>query len=169
MAEDEPRYPVTITFSNPGTCPPVFVAGSFTSPEWQVHELECSDSTHEDTTAGARPNHVFSRTFHLPEGTFQYKFRLGDQGNWWVCDGNAEIVTDAAGNQNNCLSVAPSSPFVTKNIARRRVSRPDDFSTTSSGAPSIPSASPSPATSILHRMFVRFKWILGLLFRRKVD
>lgn len=90
MAEDEPRYPVTITFSNPGTCPPVFVAGSFTSPEWQLHELECSKSTDRDATADSRPSHVFSRTFHLPQGTFQYKFRLGNQGNWWVCDDNAE-------------------------------------------------------------------------------
>lgn len=91
MAEGEPTYPVTITFTSPGACPPVYIAGSFTLPEWQPQELEYSVVEQKDAAADNQLSYVFSRTLKLPEGTFQYKFRLGHEGDWWVCDSNVEI------------------------------------------------------------------------------
>ncbi|KAL8944208.1 MAG: hypothetical protein Q9211_000677 [Gyalolechia sp. 1 TL-2023] len=170
MAEGEPRYPVTITFTSPGACPPVYVAGSFTSPQWQLHELEYSRTEHKDAASDARPNYVFCRTFDVQQGTFQYKFRLGYQGDWWVCDSNAETVTDAAGNQNNRLVVTPPSQDINKGTSPRRRNVPDDSSAASSGAPGIRSASPlPPARSIMHRIFIWFQSILIFLFPRKAD
>ena len=59
-----------------GTIPPVFVAGSFSSPPWQPQEL-CQD--------GKEGSGSFSKTFAAFPGTYQYKFRLGT-GDWWVVD-----------------------------------------------------------------------------------
>lgn len=82
MAEGEASYPVQITFRSPGARPPVYVAGSFTVPEWQPHELDYSQ---------IRTSYTFSREFDVPAGTFQYKFRLGHRGDWWVCDSTEKI------------------------------------------------------------------------------
>ncbi len=124
MAGSEATYPVNITFDSPGACPPVYVAGSFTVPEWQPQELNCSINESDEDKVAEHPSYTFSRTFDVPVGTFQYKFRLG-HGDWWVCDGNEVVgmffgcfesavpdltqpkVTDALGNQNNRLVVAP--------------------------------------------------------------
>ncbi|KAL8723032.1 MAG: hypothetical protein Q9225_000574 [Loekoesia sp. 1 TL-2023] len=124
MAEGKPTYPITITFTSPGACPPVYVAGSFTVPEWQPQELEYSVVEHKDAAADNQPNYIFSRTLSLPEGTFQYKFRLGHEGNWWVCDSNVDIVTDSAGNQNNRLVVVPPSQGIVEDTLRRRKDGP---------------------------------------------
>lgn len=91
MAGGEATFPVTITFDSPGACPPVYVAGSFTVPEWQPHELEYSIVRREGDDTHDKPSYTFFRTFNIPEGTFQYKFRLGHKGDWWVCNRNEEI------------------------------------------------------------------------------
>lgn len=84
-------YPVKITFASPGAYPPVYVAGSFTVPHWQPQELELSIGNCGKNDANGQTRYVFHRTFEIPEGTFQYKFRLGHEGDWWVCDSNEEI------------------------------------------------------------------------------
>lgn len=65
-----------IAYSKPGTVPPIFVAGSFTSPPWEPQELHRN---------GGESSGSFSRAFSVDPGTYQYKFRLGT-GDWWVVD-----------------------------------------------------------------------------------
>ncbi|KAL8855073.1 MAG: hypothetical protein Q9221_000270 [Calogaya cf. arnoldii] len=100
-------YAVTIRFASPGARPPVYLAGSFTAepanfreaaqtlPKWQPHELEYSIVEQDITASDSLPSYIFHRTFDLSPGTYQYKFRFGHE------------VTDALGNQNNRLVVAP--------------------------------------------------------------
>ncbi|KAI4276181.1 MAG: hypothetical protein LQ337_002679 [Flavoplaca oasis] len=109
-SEEPATYPVEIRFVSQGAQPPIYVAGSFTQPEWQLHELNCSIVEHDGTTSSNDTSFVFHRTFDLPQGTYQYKFRLGHGGDWWVCDHGTDIVTDALGNQNNCLVVDSPRP-----------------------------------------------------------
>lgn len=75
-----PPSTVTITYSKPGTVSPVFVAGSFSSPPWEPHQL------HQE---GEESSGTFSKTFVIDPGTYQYKFRLGT-GDWWVLDETKE-------------------------------------------------------------------------------
>lgn len=86
---------ITLTYRKLGTIPPVFVAGSFSEPPWEAHELS------QDAEEGSGS---FSRTFSITPGTYQYKFRLGT-GDWWVTDETRETVTDNQGNINNVLLV----------------------------------------------------------------
>lgn len=90
MAGSEATYPIKITFDSPGACPPVYVAGSFTVREWHPQELNYSVNERKDNKTSEQPSYTFFRTFDVPVGTFQYKFRLGI-GDWWVCDSNGEI------------------------------------------------------------------------------
>lgn len=78
----------TVTYSKPGTTPPIFVAGSFSSPPWEPHQLE---------QAGDDGSAHFSKTFSADPGTYQYKFRLGT-GDWWVVD-----ETQDTGQQSHVL------------------------------------------------------------------
>ncbi len=75
-----PPPTLTITYSKPGTVPPIFVAGSFTSPPWEPQELDGN---------GGEGSGSFSRAFSVDPGTYQYKFRLGT-GDWWVVDDTQE-------------------------------------------------------------------------------
>ncbi|KAI4246003.1 MAG: hypothetical protein L6R40_002219 [Gallowayella cf. fulva] len=107
MAEGPLTYPIKITFTSAGGRSPVYVAGSFTVPEWTPHELVAEP---RESAAADHTDYVFHRTFDIAEGEFQYKFRLGHDGDWWVCDNNAEIgstVSDELGNQNNRLINTP--------------------------------------------------------------
>ncbi|KAL8914515.1 MAG: hypothetical protein Q9171_000868 [Xanthocarpia ochracea] len=142
LTEGPPTYPVTISFVGPGARPPVYVAGSFTVPEWQPHELGHLVLEHDTTVADDRISYVFRRTFDVPQGTYQYKFRLGHEGDWWVCDDSVQTgtkieysfhrcillishpVTDALGNQNNRLVVTalPSEPDALDPAAADRTS-----------------------------------------------
>ncbi|KAL8674434.1 MAG: hypothetical protein Q9168_001167 [Polycauliona sp. 1 TL-2023] len=144
-------YPVQICFASPGAQPPVFVAGSFTLPEWHPRELQCSLAEQDNFDT----EYVFHGTFHLPPGTYQYKFRLGHEGDWWVCDHNVDIgtvlpsspqkrfllishtVTDALGNQNNRLIVTglPSEPRDLDSAAAAETLCPEDTAQTSATSP----------------------------------
>ena len=74
------EVPVTITYHQPGTQPPVFLAGNFS--QWTPQEM-----SYTTTDAG---EHFFTETIKVPEGTeIQYKFRLGP-GDWWALDETAE-------------------------------------------------------------------------------
>ncbi|KAL8811035.1 MAG: hypothetical protein Q9200_002124 [Gallowayella weberi] len=93
-------HSVKISFAAPGTRPPVYVAGSFTLPEWIPHEMFAEPA---EPAVDQQTDYVFHRSFEIPEGEFQYKFRLGHDGDWWVCDHNVDTVIDALDNQNNIL------------------------------------------------------------------
>lgn len=86
------KHVVTITFSSPGAKPPVFVAGTFTEPPWEPHELGFEICTPKDGN-GHVPEYYFFKNFDVAAGEYQYKFRLGP-GDWWVCDENEEIGTN---------------------------------------------------------------------------
>ena len=155
-----PTYPVTISFVSPGARPPVYVAGSFTVPEWQAHELGHLVLEHDTTIGDDRISYVFRRTFDVPQGTYQYKYRLGHEGDWWVCDDSVETgtkikysfhrcillishtVTDALGNQNNRLVVTalPSEPNALDPAAADRTS----YSLATMGGITQPAATCSP-------------------------
>ncbi|KAL0931821.1 uncharacterized protein CTRU02_212774 [Colletotrichum truncatum] len=91
---------VTITYRQPGTQPPIFVAGSFSDPQWEPQEMQFT------TEEGGE--HTFFKTVEvLPSSQIQYKFRVG-LGDWWVLNEDAATVTDDAGNRNNLLN-APAS------------------------------------------------------------
>lgn len=89
------KVSTTITFRSPGTQPPLFIAGSFSEPEWQPQEMDC--------TTGADGEHVFTKEISgVPGSKVVYKFRIG-LGDWWVLDEGAPTVTDSSGFRNNEL------------------------------------------------------------------
>ncbi|KAK2605133.1 hypothetical protein N8I77_007999 [Diaporthe amygdali] len=96
----EKKVPITIVYQAPQTQPPLFVAGSFSNPQWVPQEMDYT--TDEDGKI------TFSKKFDVePDSKIQYKFRVGP-GDWWVLDESAPTVTDDAGNRNNLIE-APSA------------------------------------------------------------
>lgn len=94
------KVPLTITYRSPQTQPPLFVAGTFSHPQWVPQEMEY--------TTGEDGEFTFSKAFYVePKSKIQYKFRVGP-GDWWVLDESAPTVTDDAGNSNNFIE-APSA------------------------------------------------------------
>jgi len=68
----------TITFSQTGVQPPVYVVTSLSDPPWEPLEMHVEDAQ----TASA--NLIFTRRFdNVAEGDHQYKIRIGD-GHWVV-------------------------------------------------------------------------------------
>ncbi|KAK4242604.1 hypothetical protein C8A03DRAFT_29199 [Achaetomium macrosporum] len=91
------RIPAVITYHKPGTRPPVYVAGTFSEPPWQPHEMDCM--TREDG------EYDFTKeVYGEPGSKIQYKFRIGD-GDWWVLKDDGPTATDSAGNTNHVLEV----------------------------------------------------------------
>jgi ATP-dependent RNA helicase MRH4 len=89
-----------INYSKFGTRPPVFVAGTFSDPEWTPQEMQ--------HTKGSDGELLFrAQIFVTPGKDYQYKFRLGE-GHWWALDENRPVAVDTVGNQNNVLSVPPA-------------------------------------------------------------
>ena len=75
--------PITIAYRAPGIQPPLFVAGSFSHPQWVPQEM--------DYTTGEDGEFNFSKAFDVePNAKIQYKFRVGP-GDWWVLDEGAPI------------------------------------------------------------------------------
>ncbi|POS80163.1 hypothetical protein DHEL01_v201426 [Diaporthe helianthi] len=94
------KVPITITYRAPHIQPPLYVAGTFSHPQWVPQEMEY--------TTGEDREFTFSKAFDVePNSKIQYKFRAGP-GDWWVLDESAPIVTDDAGNRNNFIE-APSA------------------------------------------------------------
>lgn len=74
---------VVITYSKPGTAPPIYLAGSFPESGWQPREMEYKNVSND--------HYVFSKAVEVEEGKeYQYKFRIGD-GDWWMSDEDAPI------------------------------------------------------------------------------
>ncbi|KAJ6446396.1 curved DNA-binding protein [Purpureocillium lavendulum] len=88
---------VTISFRRPGTQPPVFVAGSFTDPPWQLRQMQC---TRDDSGE----NHFTVQVSVQPGQEYTYKFKVGDDGDW-VLDQHASIATHDDGSKANSLKV----------------------------------------------------------------
>lgn len=54
----------------------MYLAGSFSEPAWQPHEMEC--------TIKEDGEHEYRREVEVQEGAdYQYKFRIGE-GDWWI-------------------------------------------------------------------------------------
>lgn len=67
---------VTVRYAKPGTQPPVFLAGSFSNPEWLPEEMQYTPTGDHDFE--------YHKKVYIEEGKeYQYKFRLGN-GDWWV-------------------------------------------------------------------------------------
>jgi hypothetical protein len=80
------RRQIAITYSDPEVQPPVFVAGTFSEPPWQLHAM----SVVTDSLGG----HRFEKVISVKEGTeVQYKFRIGEGGDRWVLDENVDKGT----------------------------------------------------------------------------
>lgn len=94
---------VRFTFAQDGIGPPVFLAGSFTENPWEPQEMK--HQKREQMDAHDHEEYDFSLETDVPQGQWQYKFRVG-KGNWWMLDEDAETVTDDVGNQNSLLNVA---------------------------------------------------------------
>ncbi|KAI0542277.1 hypothetical protein GGR58DRAFT_302509 [Xylaria digitata] len=89
------QVPVTFTFHRRGVHPPLFVAGSFSNPPWQPHEMDASIDQHGDF--------IFTKQIMVDEcSEIQYKFRHAS-GDWWALDPDADTVTDEHGNVNSLL------------------------------------------------------------------
>lgn len=70
------KTPFTVTYKKPGTSPPIFIAGSFSDPPWELHEMDCT--TNQDG------EHTFQSKLMLePDQDYQFKLRIGHD-NWWV-------------------------------------------------------------------------------------
>ncbi|KAG9200333.1 hypothetical protein G6514_007158 [Epicoccum nigrum] len=111
----------TITFTQPGVQPPVYVVTSLSSPPWATLELKPS----EDKTPSG--DFVFEQKFaNVSEGSYQYKIRIGE-GNW-VVDDSKESATDENGNRNNVVHVKPApapTPLDRTLNAKDRLDRKD--------------------------------------------
>ncbi|KAF2465763.1 uncharacterized protein BDR25DRAFT_82866 [Lindgomyces ingoldianus] len=95
----------TITFTQAGIQPPVYVVTSLSTPPWDALEMSVSDSK---TEAG---DLVFTKQFdHVPAGIYQYKIRIGD--GFWVVDESKDAATDDAGNRNNVIYVKADTDSV---------------------------------------------------------
>ncbi|UKZ80696.1 hypothetical protein TrVFT333_008459 [Trichoderma virens FT-333] len=102
--------PYTVTYRSPGTEPPVFLAGNFTSLEWGLQEM------------GSRQeggDYVFeSRVFVEPGREYHFKFKAGRDGPW-ILDENRATATDEMGNRNNVLKLPKSYVSKIKDEGRR--------------------------------------------------
>jgi len=68
---------VTVKLSKQGIQPPIFLAGSFSDPAWQPQEMQ-----HTTNETG---DYEFHKEVQVEEGKeYQYKFRVGEQGDWWM-------------------------------------------------------------------------------------
>lgn len=70
--------PTTIKYRKAGVRPPVFVAGSFTNPEWVPREM--------DWVLDDRGESLFTAELDIEaDREYQYKFKVG-HGNDWDLD-----------------------------------------------------------------------------------
>jgi hypothetical protein len=94
------KVSAAITYEKPGTQPPMYVAGTFSDPPWEAHEM--------DYDTDDKGEHTFSQKVEGEPGSkIQYKFRVGP-GNWWVLHEGMPTVTDINGNTNHELEIPHS-------------------------------------------------------------
>ncbi|KAI0024763.1 hypothetical protein F4780DRAFT_768715 [Xylariomycetidae sp. FL0641] len=119
------KVSATLTYHQPGTNPPVYVAGSFSDPPWQPLEMEC--------TRNDEGEDLFTKEIMVDAGSeIQYKYRIGP--DWWTLDPNAETVSDEQGNTNNILRAQTEEPELeqaeAQNIRVNELKAPDSPSGT---------------------------------------
>ncbi|KAM0559582.1 hypothetical protein ACHAPJ_004106 [Fusarium lateritium] len=108
-----PKTPLTITYKKPGTAPPIFLAGSFSDPQWEPQEMGYTTDQHGE--------HTFQANVMVEAGQdYQFKLRIG-HGDWWVLAENYPTATDDSGNENNVISVPNNS---TEEIAPAGIDTP---------------------------------------------
>ncbi|KAL1655697.1 hypothetical protein SLS61_001720 [Didymella pomorum] len=110
----------TITFTQPGVQPPVYMVTSLSTPPWATLELK---PIKEKTPSG---DLVFEQKFgNVAEGSYQYKIRIGE--GHWVVDESKESATDEHGNRNNVVHVksATSSATLDRPAAKDILDRKD--------------------------------------------
>jgi hypothetical protein len=74
---------VAVKFCKSGLQPPIYLAGSFSDPEWQPQEMQ--------HTLNENNEHQYYKEVEVESGKeYQYKFRIG-QGDWWVLDEDSKI------------------------------------------------------------------------------
>jgi len=67
---------VTLKYAKPGTKPPVYLAGSFSNPQWIPLPMEWHATNNDE--------YEFYKEVTVHEGQeYQYKFRIGE-GDWWI-------------------------------------------------------------------------------------
>ncbi|KAJ8105324.1 hypothetical protein ONZ43_g7473 [Nemania bipapillata] len=89
------KVPLTFTFHRNGVHPPIFVAGTFSSPPWKPLEMDASIDQHG--------HFIFTKQVMVDEcSEIQYKFRHAS-GDWWALDPDADTVTDVNGNVNSLM------------------------------------------------------------------
>ncbi|RMZ67820.1 pt repeat family [Pyrenophora seminiperda CCB06] len=121
----------TITFSQPGVQPPVYVTTSLT--DWAPVEMDVDD---EKTPDG---DIVFRKHFsHASEGRHQYKIRIGQ--DHWVLDESKETATDDQGICNNVVQAQPPTQ------ATPSTAIPDD-TTAPEATTATPDATTAPETT----------------------
>lgn len=77
----ERKVPVTFSHRAPGLQPPVYVAGSFSNPQWVPVPMEY--------THGEDGVYTFTKTLEVePKSKIAYKYRVGD-GDWWILNEDA--------------------------------------------------------------------------------
>ena len=75
------KSPIVISYSNPGTKPPIYLAGSFC--DWQPQEMR--------HTIDGQGEYTFTKEVEVKGGKeYQYKFRVGE-GDWWLLNEDQPI------------------------------------------------------------------------------
>lgn len=112
------KVSAAITYEKPGTQPPMYVAGTFSDPPWEAHEMEYDTDD--------KGEHIFSQKVEGEPGSkIQYKFRVGP-GNWWVLHEGMPTVTDINGNTNHELEFPqPGHPTPGKDVQGEDVQEKD--------------------------------------------
>lgn len=103
--------PYTVTYRRPGTEPPLFLAGTFTTVQWGLQEMGCSRDEGGE--------YVFeSRVFVEPGREYQFKFKAGHDGPW-ILDENNTIgelaLTDVLSTYQQLLSYRSQLVFLKTN------------------------------------------------------
>lgn len=87
---DNMQSEATITFTQPGVQPPVYVVTSLSTPPWAPLELK---PRKEKTPSGGL---VFEQKFgNVAEGSYQYKIRIGE-GHWVVDESKESGMQEGA-------------------------------------------------------------------------
>ncbi|KAJ6784425.1 hypothetical protein PWT90_07062 [Aphanocladium album] len=95
--------PHTITYCAPCQGGSLFIAGTFSKPEWLLQEMNCTESSENPQTYSIR-------VMVEPGKEYQYRFRQGREGNWAV-DEQKPIVKSALGTKSNILRAkSPEKP-----------------------------------------------------------
>ena len=119
MSHPSSKQSIRTTYSNPGAGPPIYVAGSFTTPEWVPLEMDFvngQDSVGSDGWPSSRNQYIYFKQLDIGQGAWQCEFRIevvnaglamiakrlvGLPLTLGVCGTHRAIVVDPLGLQND--------------------------------------------------------------------